>query len=211
MRTLHVATPTTGRVLIEDPAGPVSGTLIGCHGYGQNAAIMLEEMTRIPGAERWRLVSVQALHRFYTRNDQAVVASWMTREDRDEAIGDNIEYMNRVVAAVGADAAPLVFLGFSQGVAMAARAAIRGWTRASGLIILGGDIPPDVRERDDAVWPPVLVGCGDRDAWYGARFESDVAFLREQGCEHETVRFTGGHEFTDEFRSAAGAWLAAIA
>ena len=40
---------------------------------------MLEEMRRIPGADAWRLVSVQALHRFYTRGDQAVVASWMTR------------------------------------------------------------------------------------------------------------------------------------
>jgi len=216
VRTLHVSTSTTGRVLVEDPAGAISGTLIGCHGYGQNAAIMLEELKRIPGAERWRLVSVQALHRFYTRNDQAVVASWMTREDREQAIGDNIDYMNRVVAALmepgpgPAIASPTVFLGFSQGASMAARAAVCGSTRPAGLIMIGGDIPSDVREQDFAHWPRVLIGCGDTDTWYGARVEADVAFLRERGVPHEVVRFTGGHEFTDEFRSLAGAWLARL-
>lgn len=167
---------------------------------------MLEELKRIPGAGGWRLVSVQALHRFYTRNDQGVVASWMTREDREQAMADNIEYMNRVVAMLR-DTGPIVFLGFSQGASMAARAAIRGSTRAAGLIILGGDIPADAREERAAGWPPVLVGCGDSDAWYGARVESDVAFLRERGVMHQVLRFAGGHEFTDEFRAAAGRWV----
>jgi len=217
LRQLNVSTTTHGRVLIEDAAVSVAaGTIIGCHGYGQNAAIMLEEMKRIPGAERWRLVSVQALHRFYTRGDQAVVASWMTREDREQAIADNIEYLNRVVHAVTADPAGadagrvLVFLGFSQGASMAARAAIRGSTGATGVIILGGDIPSDAREGGAAAWPPVLIGCGDGDTWYGERVESDIAFLRERGVPHRVVRFAGGHEFTDEFRSAAGEWIAKL-
>src|SRR6187549_3946091 len=130
MRPLTISTRTTGRILIEDPAGSVSlsrSILVGCHGYGQNAADLLEELRRIPGANEWTLVSVQALHRFYTRNDQRVVASWMTREDREHAIADNIEYLNRAVAAVteqtrAADGPErIVYLGFSQGASMAAR------------------------------------------------------------------------------------------
>jgi predicted esterase len=222
MKVVSVRASVSGRVLVanEDRAGR---QLIGCHGYGQNAAIMLEEMQRIPGAERWCLVSVQALHRFYTRGDQAVVASWMTREDRDAAIADNIEYLNHAVSAAldapggsgreglaaSAIEPTIVYLGFSQGASMAARAAVRGTHRAAGLIMLGGDIPPDVRDATDGRWPPVLVGCGDRDTWYAARVESDLAFLRDHAIPHEAVRFAGGHEFTDEFRSAAAAWLAA--
>ena len=173
---------------------------------------MLEEMRRIPGSDAWRLVSVQALHRFYTRGgNQDVVASWMTRQDRESAIADNIEYLNRAVAAGGEDAGAIVYLGFSQGASMAARAAVRGSIRAAGLVMLGGDIPPDVRDGPTAEFPPVLIGVGSRDTWYsGARSDADIAFLEQRGIPHEVVRFDGGHEFTDEFRSRVGRWIAML-
>jgi predicted esterase len=173
---------------------------------------MLEQLRKIPGADAWRLVAVQALHRFYTRDNQSVIASWMTRQDRDDAIADNVEYMHRAVEAAGAaTAASIVFLGFSQGASMAARAAMRSRIPAAGLILLGGDIPPDVRDDAGAHLPPVLIGVGSRDTWYsGARADADLAWLQERGIPHEVVRFDGGHEFTDAFRSAAGHWLARL-
>jgi predicted esterase len=217
VRLITLPTPTTGRILVEDPAGSLSrGLLIGCHGYGQNAADMLEELRRIPRADEWTLVSVQALHRFYTRNDQAVVASWMTREDREHAIADNIEYLNRVVSNLTEDTETpggerrVVYLGFSQGASMAARAAVRGARPAAGLIMLGGDIPVDVRDDASLRWPPVLIGAGRDDKWYGARIDSDVQFLESRGVRHEVVRFAGGHEFTEEFRLAVGDWLLSV-
>ena len=208
MRPILVETTTHGRILVEDPAVAFSGrVLIGCHGYGQNAAILLEEMRRIPGTDAWRLISVQGLHRFYTRGDQVVVASWMTREDRDVAMADNIRYLERVVREHAPDATSIVYLGFSQGTSMAARAAARIEPRARGLILLGGDIPPDVRDDPGVSLPPVLIGCGSADTWYAPRFEHDLAFLRDRGIEHAVVRFEGGHEFTDAFRDAAGRFL----
>jgi predicted esterase len=212
MKSVLVPTPTHGRVLVAEPAvRPVRGALVGCHGYGQNAEHMLDELRRLPGAAAWHLVSVQALHRFYTRNDQAVVASWMTRQDRDAAIADNIEYLNRAVHTAVGDLGPLVFLGFSQGASMAARAAARSPCHAAGLILLGGDIPSDVKDDPGVTLPPVLVGVGSTDTWYQARVDADVAFLERRGVPHTVIRFTGGHEFTDEWRAAAGAWLSRIA
>ena len=218
MRVLSVATPTHGRVLIEDPADAFSGRiLVGCHGYGQNAEAMLDEMRKIPGSDIWRLVSVQGLHRFYTRNDQAVVASWMTREDREDAIADNIQYLDRVVDTVcelpnpGTPEPVLVYLGFSQGASMTARAAARGKVPAAGLILLGGDIPPEIKDDASVTLPPTLLGCGSSDTWYGARMEADLAFLSSRSIPHEVCRFEGGHAFTDEFRRAAGTWLARLA
>lgn len=73
--------------------------------------------------------------------------------------------------------------------------------------MLGGDIPGDVRDDASLGWPPVLIGAGIDDKWYGARVDSDVQFLESRGVSHEVVRFTGGHEFTEEFRNAAGDWL----
>ena len=208
VRTLTVQTPTHGRVLIDDPAADFSGRMIvGFHGYGQSADTMIDDLRRIPGAAACRLVSVQALHRFYARSE-AVVASWMTRQDREHAIADNIGYVDQAVAeAAGNDVQSIVFLGFSQGASMAARAAVRGSRTAAGLVLLAGDIPPDVREVATK-FPPVLIGCGVRDEWYaGDRVNSDRKFLESKQIPHEIVMFNGGHEFTDEFRTAAGAWI----
>ena len=211
MTTHQVETVTHGRVLVEEAARPSSGRLlVACHGYAQTAEIMLEDARRIPGvADGWRLASVQALHRFYARGDQAVVASWMTRQDRELAIADNIAYLDRAVeTAGGTDARTIVFLGFSQGAAMAYRAAIHGRYPAAGIIALGGDIPPDIQTGTGRPWPPVLLGAGVRDVWYtDERVAADEHFLTSRGIAHEVVRYDGGHEWTDEFRLAVGRWL----
>ena len=87
-RTLR--TETTGRYLVErGPAG--APLLVGFHGYGQNAEMLLDDLRHIPGAEAWTLVSIQALHRFYDRKTGEVVASWMTSQDREAAISPSLK------------------------------------------------------------------------------------------------------------------------
>src|SRR6185295_6305431 len=93
-----VATTTHGRVLLRQSRRDSShGTLVGFHGYMENAAIQLGRLESVPGADGWTLLSVQALHRFYRGRSQEIAASWMTREDRDEAIADNIAYVSSCV------------------------------------------------------------------------------------------------------------------
>src|SRR5688572_13547963 len=91
-----------GRVLIEpDEGAAVSLRVIaGFHGYAQTAGDIMAELNRIPGANEWTRVSIQALNRFYIRGDSQVVASWMTREDRDQAIADNIAYVDSAISHV---------------------------------------------------------------------------------------------------------------
>src|SRR5262245_47905561 len=89
--------------------------------------------------EGWLLASIEALHRFYTKRGD-VVATWMTKQDRELEIADNTAYVWSVVDTVrrgGQRRRPLVFVGFSQGVAMAYRAAASG--ECNGLIVLAGD------------------------------------------------------------------------
>jgi predicted esterase len=201
-----IETSTHGRFLhIDRGAGP---TLVGFHGYGETAEIHLAELEQIPGIERWSLVAVQALHPFYTRSG-AIVASWMTALDRELAVADNLAYVGRVLDLLPAPS-PLVFAGFSQGASMAARAAARLASPAA-LIILGGDIPPDVKDDTSVRLPAILVGRGDTDDWYTAeKLKHDLSYL--QGTTTVTpVEFAGGHEWTDAFREAAGTFLANIA
>lgn len=196
-----------------EPGAEAAGLLVGFHGYGETAERHLAELARIPGAERWLLCAVQGLHLFYTRAGE-VVASWMTRANRDQAIIDNVRWVASVVARLRAEAppgAPLVYAGFSQGVAMAYRAAALGGFRARGLVALGGDVPPELA-ADLAGFPPVLLGRGDGEEWYDeAKHARDLELLRSKGVDVHPVAYAGGHEWTDEFRGAAGRFLDEIA
>ena len=81
---LTIATTTHGRVLVEEAADASSSRLIvAFHGYAQRAEDVLDHVRRIPGVSQWRIASVQALGRFYARDQETVVASWMTRQDRE--------------------------------------------------------------------------------------------------------------------------------
>ena len=201
MLTLHVATPVHGRVLYEDRGA--ERLLAGFHGYAEAAEVNFLELHKLPGIDRWSVASLQALHPFYLRSGD-VVASWMTKLDRELAIDDNLAYVSKVLAQLPAPK-QLVFIGFSQGASMAARAAAH--VPCAGLILLGGDIPPEVK-ASDAQFPPVLLGRGKRDDWYTQeKFDDDVAFLAPRTSVTQCV-FEGGHEWTDEFREAAGSFLA---
>jgi predicted esterase len=194
-------------------AGPGAPLLVGFHGYGENALRHLEELARIPGVERFARAAVQALHPFYTRRDE-VVANWMTRFDRERAIADNVAYVavavERLLSAVPG-AGPLVYAGFSQGVAMAYRAAALAGHAAAGVIALSGDVPPELAPADLARLPPVLLGRGRAEAWYDeAKMAADVERLRAAGVAVRPVLFDGGHEWTDAFRAAAGEFLAEV-
>jgi predicted esterase len=183
--------------------GPAENLLIGFHGYGENAEVHMAELQQIPGIERWTIVAVQALHPFYMHRTGAIVASWMTSQDRELAIEDNRAYVRSVVDQF-ARPRQLVFLGFSQGVAMAYRAA-QG-SAATGLISLGGDMPPEVMESR-AVMPPILIGRGTLEEWYTEeKLKKDVSFLTTITTV-TTCIYEGGHEWTVEFREAAGEFL----
>jgi predicted esterase len=205
-----IATRTHGRFLIEPPssAGPAP-LLVGFHGYGEGADIQLQRMRGIPGADRWRLVSIQGLHRFYQRRSNDVVASWMTRQDRDLAIADNLAYVDAVLTAVDDEypnAPRLILSGFSQGVAMMFRAAAA--RSVDGVIAVGGDVPPEIEPSALTRVKRALVCRGTRDEWYtGEIFSRDVQRLRDAHVSVESLNFGGGHEWSGEVVEAASAFL----
>ena len=208
-----VPTMTHGRVLIAQArAAAARGLVAGFHGYGESAAIQMERLRAIPGAERWTRISVQGLHRFYERRTGQVVACWMTHEDREDAIADNIAYIGAALETAPVDESlPLVYAGFSQGVAMAYRAACRGPRRAAAVIAVGGDIPPELLADPSATFPRVLVIRGRDDEWYSQqKFEADTAALRSRGVQHEALLVDGGHEWHAPVLEAAGRLLEEI-
>jgi predicted esterase len=185
--------------------------LVGFHGYGEGADIQLERMRRIPGADRWLLVSIQGLHRFYQRRANEVVASWMTRQDREHAIADNLAYASAVIDAVEREypgGSRLVLTGFSQGVAMMFRAATASSRPVDGVIAVGGDVPPELGPAVLARVRRALICHGARDEWYTEEiFGRDIQRLREAGVTIRPLEFGGGHEWSDEVVQAASSFL----
>ncbi len=203
-----LATTVHGHYLVLAPASPGPHPLIvGFHGYGETAETHLEQLVRIPGAKGCVLVSVQALHAFYTRAG-AVVGSWMTRQDREEAIADNVAYVRATLEKVREQFTVdgrLAYVGFSQGAAMAYRAAAWSGHPSRALIAVGGDMPPEVADDAALRWPAVLMTRGERDEFFTKeKMDRDLDALRRRGADARAVVFDGGHEWAEAVFTAAG-------
>jgi predicted esterase len=139
-------------------------------------------------------------------NTQSKVgATWMTREDREHEIADQISYLDALHDVVRApddvDRVRLRVLGFSQGVATVVRWLTRGRTRADEVILWAGAFPPDVdvsafAERVAGSSVVLVVGTRDELAPWAA---ADVALGRftEAGIAARLVSFNGGHRLDD--------------
>ena len=214
--TLLVPTTTHGRVLVRRPPAAPVAVVVGFHGYAEDASVQLRRLAAIPGADAWLLVSIEALHRFYRGRSEEIVAGWMTRRDREAAIADNLAYVDAAVEralerAQIPKSGPLIYAGFSQGVAMAFRAAIRGRHRPAGVIAVGGDVPPDVRMDPHTRFPPTLLVRGTADDWYTTtKLEADVVAIEAHGGHTRTFVFDGGHEWTASVGATAGEFVSAL-
>lgn len=208
MNSKTIPTETHGRYLVEVPTHS-HGTLVGFHGYQENAAITFEILRQIAGSRSIGLISIQGLHRFYTRSND-VVASWMTKEDRQLAIADNIVYVAKVLSVVAGEEGvthPLIYAGFSQGVAMAYRAAVLAQRPCDGVIALAGDVPPDVVPLAASL-PRVLIGRGTEDKWYTSeKSAADLRVLKDGGATVTEHVFEGGHVWHPEFITRSGQFI----
>ncbi len=210
-----IAAEVHGRYLVDTPSTHSAvPMLVGCHGYGEAAEAELERLRAMAPRGDWLIVSVQAMHPFYRGRSQEVVASWMTRQDRELAIADNVRYVADVVEAVAREWAvtpTLVFSGFSQGVAMAFRAAASCRRAVSGAIVSGGDVPPEIANAALSRVPRVLISRGVRDTWYtDEKFRGDVARLRAAGAVVVSHEFEGGHEWAQPLVDAAADFLGSL-
>jgi predicted esterase len=208
----HIQTVMHGRYLVETPKGDgPSPLLVGFHGYGERAEDQMARMLGIPGSDRWVLCSIQGLHAFYNRYNEAG-ASWMTGLDRELRIKENITYIDSVIKELQHSlpvASTIVFTGFSQGTAMACRAALLGEYEPSGVMLSGGDIPPEFDSLNRC--KKMLMGRGSKDRFYPySRWRRDIERLKKSGLAHQTCEFDAGHIWHMEFAKAAGSFLSEI-
>ena len=207
----HIQTSVQGRYLVQKaPGSSPCPMVIGFHGYGENAEVHLDRMQHLKGGENWYCVSIQALHPFYLGKGK-MGANWLTSQDRDFRIKENVEYINKVISNIKKDYLvndSLVFSGFSQGTAMACRAAVLGDFPAIGVMILGGDIPPEFNHGDLRRIPQILMGRGKEDTLYSNEiWQRDLARIKKAGIPSYICTFAGGHIWSEAYSEAAGKFL----
>ncbi len=208
----HISALIQGSFLIEAPSNP-RGLLVGFHGYGENAESHFQQLQRIPETQEWVLCAVQSLHLFYNSRSREIIGSWMTSQDREQMIDNNIGYVRSVVSLLQREfkiKAPLVFSGFSQGVAMAYRAAACSGVPCAGILALAGDVPPEIAQNRLLPIPPLLLGRGLEDPWYTEeKMRLDLADLRGRADVTECI-FEGGHDWSPEFLDQSNLFLKRI-
>jgi len=207
MRQHHLEVTRTARYATLGEVDRATSVWFVIHGHGQLASLFLRHFEQIDDGTRY-IVAPEALNRFYAEptswkgaGQARVGATWMTREDREAEMRDYVRYLDQLLAHVrssmGGRDAPLTVLGFSQGVATAARWVCRGRARAQKVILWAGPLPPEldaesarplreadlyrvIGEQDDMAAPEAVAAEQERE--------------RLLGLSPRHVRFVGGHK-----------------
>ncbi len=212
MEAYSIQSSVRGKYLLRLPAhsGPAP-LLAGFHGYGQTAEDEFRLLCAIPGSECWFCCSIEALHSVCTTAGNPG-ASWMSSHDREHQIEENVRYVDGVIERIKALYEVnecLCFHGYSQGAGMAARAALLGRHKSEWLMLLGGDIPPELSVSGRM--GRVHLARGSRDTLYSReRHERDAARLREGAVSFVVSEFRGGHRVNEAYLKAAGEFLESV-
>ncbi len=199
MEEHHITVPRTARYHTLGDPRTAQAIWIVLHGYGQLARYFLRNFEGL--ASDVLIAAPEGLSRYYTDAEHVRVgATWMTREDRGSEITDQHVYLDtlaeHLLTLVGRSA-PIRVLGFSQGVATAARWASLGRTRMDRLLLWGGSMPPDIsastlRTRWSALSVQLIHGEQDTLVPEAQLTQAEARF-REAGVAFHSHRHPGGH------------------
>lgn len=186
--------------------------LVALHGWGQRAPSFLRRFAALKESDVF-VIAPQAPHQTYMDFETRKVGfSWLTAYDRSRAIPDLVQLLDAVQDSVEREyglGGPRFYLGFSQGVSVAYRYALRGARRPAGVIACGGDLPPDVAGDMAARAPfPVLLVHGDEDSIVPpSKCDAAQAALGEMAWPHEVYRFHGAHDIPPSAVSVILDWI----
>jgi predicted esterase len=200
MEEHHITVPRGARYHTLGNAAKAKEIWIVLHGYGQLARYFLRAFE---GLEQERfIVAPEALSRFYLDDAHTRVgATWMTREDREQEIVDQLAHLDALAAYVSgacAPGVPISALGFSQGVSTLARWSVLGSTNLHRVAFWGGSLPPELSAPDmHARWSRSRIDLvhGEQDRIVNAdSLSRSEAQLLAAGVPYRVLRFNGGHE-----------------
>lgn len=172
--------------------------IIACHGYAQLAEYFLKwfEGTNLSNTV---IIAPEGLHRFYWKGfDGRVVASWMTKEDRENDIKDYCLFLDNVVNSLPINNnTEILALGFSQGAATISRWVEHTSFNIAHLVLWAGVFPDDVdvKKINFKMQTPIHIYFGDEDEFYNSKKINDLQnYLKGKKLNFRFVAFQGKHK-----------------
>jgi predicted esterase len=186
------------RVALLGDEGRATEAWLVLHGYGMTAQGILHWFRAAARPDRL-LVAPEGLSRFYQdrRGLRTVGASWMTREDREHEMADQLDYLDQVAARWLDGPERLEVHGFSQGVAVGFRWVAARRRKVDRLVGWGSPSPSDVAPAD--LLEPLAGGTthlviGEEDRFFATDLvQGDAERLIGGGLPVELHRVPGGH------------------
>jgi phospholipase/carboxylesterase len=217
---IAVPIPSTGYVRIEVPKdlppGPAPALVV-VHGYGQEPAAMLGLGREVagPGVVLVAPEGPQAFYRRATSGPAREVAyGWIADPRREDAETRNDALLAAALEAAAArvpiDPRRTAFLGYSQGVGVAAHFLVRHPRAARAFVALAGGVPAASRPSLAALrGTDLLWVTGETDVSYPPAYEEELLrAMRDLGLSVESVVLPAGHDLLDAAKESVRTWLA---
>ena len=168
--------------------------LIVLHGYGQLAEFFIRKFNDVP--ENYLVIAPEGMHRFYLNGTSGRVgASWMTKEDRESDIQDNLNWLNQLLRELKEKKKfeKIILLGFSQGGATAARWYYSYKYEFNHLILWASVFPPDLEKPEQSNNSKNYFVIGNQDEFYSTEQQNqEISFYRNLGFR--ILTFEGKHD-----------------
>lgn len=202
MKEVIVTTQKSARVYFSTAiTSKTKEVIIACHGYAQLGKYFIKKFEAL-SSESVCVVIPEGLSKFYWEGmGGKVVASWMTKEDRENEIRDYVSYLTQVYELI-LDQNPKVSItafGFSQGTSTISRwLALADSLTINRLILWSGSFPMDVVNHEVFSKIKVDYVVGNKDEYLSnENIEKLMLELTSRNIKPKLTTFDGGHEIKE--------------
>ncbi len=202
MEANHIKVEKTAHFYTMAQPGPnIDRIIFAFHGYGQAARNFVHKFDGLDDGKTW-VICPEGLHRFYWKGFTGdVVASWMTKQDRELDIEDNMNYLNQLFRHVTSQVqknVKITVLGFSQGCPTASRWVSSQQPNIHHMILWAGQLAHDEdysKSKDYFSDKKLLFVYGNDDEFlpYGYK-ERQLSLAKLAHMEFDVIPFEGKHE-----------------
>ena len=171
------------------------------HGYGMLSEFFIKKFKNLE-SNNTLIIAPEGLNMFYLDGKyQRVGASWITKEEREKDIEENIDYLNSLLEViyneVGHRNITFNVLGFSQGGATACRWIFKSDMIVKNLILWAGDIPKDTLTKENKIkWESINTHLvmGKKDNLINESIRAKfISLVSEYGLKYKLTVYDGDH------------------
>jgi len=172
------------------------------HGYGQSAYHFLLHFEDF-NPEKSLILAPEGLSKFYLKGfDGRVGASWMTKENREMEIQDQLHLVDNLLAQIDPKGTiKLNLLGFSQGAAVACRWYQYTSKKVENLILWGAGLPIEtdakMAQKYNECSTTLVLGTDD-EFIKQERLVQYYQTLADLQFRHNVITYKGGHKIEKE-------------